>query len=77
MVSHLNFGNIQTLTNVVGPGGAHDHGLKAGRHIHLQLCDGKKLGPVLIGPGEMTDQILQCKNIQSGELFGLGGAYAF
>ena len=77
MIRHLHLGNIQALTDMGGSGGVHNHGLEAGGHIHFQLLDGHQFGAILIAPGEMADQIPEGKDIQLGELLGLGRAYAF
>ena len=77
MIGHLDPGQIQALADVVGPGGIHDHGPEAGGDALFQLVDGHKPGPVLIGPGKMTDQILQRMDIQRRKLLGLCRADAF
>ena len=77
MVGDLHSGNIQPLADVGGFGGIHDHGLKAGGGIHLQLFDGHQFGAVFVSPGEMADQVPEGKDVQVGELLGLGRANAF
>ena len=57
VVSHLHLGNVQTLADMGGAGRVHDHGLEAGRLVHIQLFDGHKFGAVFITSGKMADQI--------------------
>ena len=55
VVGHGDFGQIQTLADMGGPGGVHDHGLEAGGLVRLQLFDGYQPGAVFIASGEMAD----------------------
>ena len=63
VVRNLYPGDIQALANMGGSGSIHDHGLKAGRYIRLQLFNGNQLCPVLIASWKMADQIPEGENI--------------
>ena len=63
VVCHLHPGDVQALADMGGTGGVHDHGLEAGRHIHLQLVNGHKAGAVFVPSGKMADQVTQGVNI--------------
>ena len=76
-IRHLDPGDVQTLADVGGLGGVHDHSPEAGGNIRLQFLNGHQSGPVLIAPGEMTDQIPKGKDIQICKLLCLAGADAF
>ena len=66
-VRRLDPGQIQTLTDVGGAGGVHDHGPEAGGLVRLQLADGDALRPILVASGEMANEVLQREDIQGGK----------
>ena len=57
-----------------GLGGADDHGFKAGRLIRFQLADGHQPGAVLVGSGEVGDEVVDALDAEPRQLFGPGGA---
>src|SRR5699024_3410471 len=59
-----------------GFGPSDDHGPEAGRLIGLQVADSDQLRPVLIGPGEVGQKIVERLDAEGAELLGPGRTYA-
>ena len=69
-------GGVETAPDVAGPWLGDHHGGKAPGLSGNQLGDGAELRPVLIGPREIGDQILQRADPQLLQQRGLGTAHA-
>ena len=76
IVGHGELGEIQALADVVGPGIRGHKGPEAGRLVHLQLRDGHDPAPVLIGSGEIGNQIIQGRDPHGRKELGAGLAHS-
>ena len=76
VVGHGQLGQIQPLADV-GRAGVRGHeGPEAGGLIRLQLRDGNDAGPVLVGPGEVGNQIVERPDPDGSEALCTGLAHA-
>ena len=67
LVGHGELGQVQALADVVGPGRGGDEGPEAGGLVGLELRDGQDAAPVLVGPGEVGDQVVERADPERGK----------
>ena len=76
LVGHPHLHQIQALADARQPGMGDDHGLETGRGVRLQLRDGDHAAAVLVGPGEIGDEVVQGVDAEVVELLRPGLADA-
>ena len=67
LVGHRELGQIQALADVMGPGGGGHEGPEAGWLVGLKLRDGDDPASVLVGPGEVGDQVVERADPEGGK----------